>query len=578
MKRIILLAIFAILSIVGVEAQVQAPDLVCVSNDTLIWNLPTNDCGDFISYDIYVSSSVDGPYSLLTAITDPTATQYFNMGAGTQTLYYYMQSTYDCPGIPVWQSDTLDNRIPEAPIVNYVTQDNGTSEISWQESPSPEAFAYVITRESALGVITVDTVYTGTIYFDSSASPDTQSETYYVTTIDACGNASLFSDAHNTLFVSTDEGNVCDQNISMNWNPYINWANGVEKYEIWVSENGGAFLKVDEVDGNTHSYIYDDVSENINYCYYIQAIENTTAYTSVSNTQCKTLEISNPIGDLLMTSVDIINTNEAIASWQWDDNSAVLDATLYVSTSPAMTNPYTDDFTVSYPLDMINNITHDNPNMNYQQLFYQVVATDSCSNNYSSNIIGTVYLEESTNNLGNNTLNWTPYTHDQASNITYDIYRVENDVPTLIQGGLQNQYSHNDVIDLNNVSERSVCYYIIANADIELADGSIVNLPSRSNVVCITQEAKMFLPNVFAPEGINSSFKPIFPYGYPVEYSLDIYDRWGGLVFSTKNPAEGWNGKNGGSASASGTYVYIIEATQADGQILNKKGTVNILR
>ena len=67
------------------------------------------------------------------------------------------------------------------------------------------------------------------------------------------------------------------------------------------------------------------------------------------------------------------------------------------------------------------------------------------------------------------------------------------------------------------------------------------------------------IPNVFTPnnDGVNDIFK--VNYKGTEEFSLQIFDRWGKLVYETKNPSEGWNGilPNGQEASE-GTYFYII--------------------
>ncbi len=52
---------------------------------------------------------------------------------------------------------------------------------------------------------------------------------------------------------------------------------------------------------------------------------------------------------------------------------------------------------------------------------------------------------------------------------------------------------------------------------------------------------KIYAPNVFTPDGDmqNDEFGVFSGCNFN-EYKLQIYDRWGSLVFKTVNPTEGW--------------------------------------
>ena len=57
-------------------------------------------------------------------------------------------------------------------------------------------------------------------------------------------------------------------------------------------------------------------------------------------------------------------------------------------------------------------------------------------------------------------------------------------------------------------------------------------------------EYTFFAPSAFSPDkdGINDIFN-VYGHGIdPKSFLLSIYDRWGGLIFQTKNMNEGWNG------------------------------------
>lgn len=68
----------------------------------------------------------------------------------------------------------------------------------------------------------------------------------------------------------------------------------------------------------------------------------------------------------------------------------------------------------------------------------------------------------------------------------------------------------------------------------------------------------LFFPNAFSPneDGLNDIFKPLT--AAPLEkYSLQIYNRWGQMVFTSNDPLQGWNGKYRGVVITPGVYVYV---------------------
>ena len=82
---------------------------------------------------------------------------------------------------------------------------------------------------------------------------------------------------------------------------------------------------------------------------------------------------------------------------------------------------------------------------------------------------------------------------------------------------------------------------------------------------------KMFVPNVFTPnnDNINDVFIPISP-GALNSFSMQIYDRWGSLIYKT-NSYTPWDGKTNGRDAVDGVYYCIIEYTSKEHP--NKKCT-----
>lgn len=98
--------------------------------------------------------------------------------------------------------------------------------------------------------------------------------------------------------------------------------------------------------------------------------------------------------------------------------------------------------------------------------------------------------------------------------------------------------------------------------------------------VTIYGEFVIYIPNTFTPndDEMNQIFKP---YGRGIaEYSFDIFNRWGELIFHSNELAFGWSGKpsNSNRISPQGVYVYKINVTDVLGEEHQYIGQVNLIR
>lgn len=102
---------------------------------------------------------------------------------------------------------------------------------------------------------------------------------------------------------------------------------------------------------------------------------------------------------------------------------------------------------------------------------------------------------------------------------------------------------------------------------------------SNSDTVCvfITTEWGVYIPNTFTPnnDGINDIFTPV---GYAIEdLSMEIYDRWGLLIFKSSDTQKGWDGTVKGAKGAQGVYIYRVEIKTMGGEHVQKVGHVNLI-
>lgn len=81
--------------------------------------------------------------------------------------------------------------------------------------------------------------------------------------------------------------------------------------------------------------------------------------------------------------------------------------------------------------------------------------------------------------------------------------------------------------------------------------------------IIIEDAYAIYVPNTFTPDGdkYNSIFRPVFPVGYDVQnYEMQIYDRWGEMIFKSNEVTEGWDGYYMGDLMQTGTYTWKIVA------------------
>lgn len=93
-------------------------------------------------------------------------------------------------------------------------------------------------------------------------------------------------------------------------------------------------------------------------------------------------------------------------------------------------------------------------------------------------------------------------------------------------------------------------------------------------------ESKLEVPNAFTPngDGINDVFRVKEGYKSIISFKAAVFNRWGKKLYEWNDPAEGWDGRSGGSDVPDGGYYLHIEAKGADGRKYHIKKVINILR
>jgi gliding motility-associated-like protein len=87
----------------------------------------------------------------------------------------------------------------------------------------------------------------------------------------------------------------------------------------------------------------------------------------------------------------------------------------------------------------------------------------------------------------------------------------------------------------------------------------------------------LYIPTGFSPNGdYNNDVYYIF--GEVASLDLVIYDRWGHVVFETKDQSKGWDGTSNGKAVQSGVYGFKLTVMDHKGLITKKTGNITLVR
>lgn len=203
---------------------------------------------------------------------------------------------------------------------------------------------------------------------------------------------------------------------------------------------------------------------------------------------------------------------------------------------------------------------------------YQVRAIDRCGNlSEPSGEMCTILLDGMAADYTSE-LTWSPYVGWPFGVDQYTVFREDptNSVPGdfLIDLG-PNAYFYTD----RTITAARTCYRIVARE----FSGSC-GRESWSNEICVNFPPTLYVPTAFSPngDGLNDIFTSAGE--FVQDFDLRIYDRWGKLLFQTTDVTNGWDGTVNGKPTPEGVYIFRMMVVGYDGQVLQRDGSVTLIR
>ena len=416
-----------------------------------------------------------------------------------------------------------------SPDVRYIIQvsENGTSNFTNIEIPSDTSTFFA-------NLNTVDSVYC-----------------YRISATDRCNNTVVYS---NTVCSTNIRVDAQDGQNEITWNTFV--TPEFNQYEI--TKNGSPLPPINN--GNVQMLADTEVECNALYCYRL-VTDYTDGGQSVSVERC-VLGINNsppPKITTLTASVD----NSSITV-DWNLTAPINFYRIFRSENGGPFESIGDGTDLPYVDENLR------PQLN--RYCYYIIYQNACGfQSEPSEIACAINLQGQNSQNQFISLNWSPYSGWASGIMDYELEIMdENGMligPPISLGRTAMNYQ--DPIDPN----RQISQYRI----VAVSNDSIP-LRSFSNIIEEDIPLQLHVPNSFTPnnDGLNDIFtaKGLFIN----EYTMEIYNRWGELLFHTSELDKGWDGFYKGSLSPEDTYVYMMEATDLLGRTTTKRGTVLLLR
>jgi gliding motility-associated-like protein len=173
-----------------------------------------------------------------------------------------------------------------------------------------------------------------------------------------------------------------------------------------------------------------------------------------------------------------------------------------------------------------------------------------------------------------NSLDWNAFEGWPDDVHAYEIFRAVNEDGSFMLAGGVNGNTTTFTDNISSVpGEYTMLRYMVRA--LQDADASTY---SWSNEIFFEYTPQVFLPNAFRPGGKNPVFMPVAVNADFSEYRLDVYNRWGELVFSSYEFGQGWDGTIKGSDAPAGVYVCVLSYKSAGTETTTLKSTFVLIR
>ncbi len=474
-----------------------------------------------------------------------------------------------------WLNDLTQ---PPLPVLDSVSLDlDGNAILGWEASKDKGTVSYIIYRKQGNQTDSIDIVYgrENTTFNDSTAGGCFQAQSYSIAAKDSCGNKSPYginpqqeSESMRNIHLEEIQYLTCENRNILQWSAYINMKGGLDGYEIYMKEGNTDFTLLDVVGPGSLQYEHSGLIKNTEYAYFIRAVNTGRTISSTSCTKSVFTPYPEPAQFIYLQNLSVID-NEYVTLKLYVDSSTVSYGYQIERSSNGI------DFTV---IDTVfanndNKLVYKDMTAVFMNTVYQyrLHVLDSCGReSIASNTSNNILLQAERIASDRFQLRWNLFNGWDAPVKQYDIYRILNG------GQVEFVESTGPNETEREVQVETLDYAFFIEAIEDTGDPYGFRDTSRSNHALLNRKPEIFLPNAFRPGGKTGEFKPVFKFLEEGEYHMLIFDRWGKLIFESRDPLSGWDGKYQGNYVPVGVYVCLISYQKGKNSI-DLKSTLTVI-
>ncbi len=552
---------------------------------------------DFVADEIKVCKNTDVIFKDLLAANAPVLTWKwgFNLNdtiytrgphtrsygtAGKYSVVLYVSDTSGCVS-KILKADYIsvydDNIPPAKPNLLKASVDDNTTTFFINTKNTEEDFKlYRIFYDYDANGIPLQKLIkrkqSDTVFYELGLNTLENTYSYAIEAEDVCKNISPLSNKHTTIELKAKaEVNA----VSLSWSKYIGWDN-VNQYYIYKinpRHSNNTFELLDSVSDNTLTYIDTNIFCFNTLYYKIKAVRHLpdTQY-SWSDTAGATPIYQSTLPATQNIRATVFDNKSVLI--QWTKRIFKTPFTYVIFRSKNDEEKYTQIAEVPINTEQYIDTKVDVQNESYTYITY---LKDECgvlgpASNKAKSILLKIAIVRDNMVLYRPTLYWSNYL-EWCSGV--EKYKVEFFVDSLKKfvsiGNTQPNVTKllHDYLDLK-IDE--YCYRITAFQQ----DSNFVI--SESNIGCVNTEPRLFAPSAFTIN--NDNLNEVFDVkgAFVKEYKLEIYNRWGLLLFESFDLDSKWDGTYKGQAMPSDVYIYKAWGRGRKNIEIEIQGNVTLLR
>ncbi|MDI9339062.1 MAG: T9SS type B sorting domain-containing protein [Sediminibacterium sp.] len=162
--------------------------------------------------------------------------------------------------------------------------------------------------------------------------------------------------------------------------------------------------------------------------------------------------------------------------------------------------------------------------------------------------------------------------------------------PNIIESPIVNFYNqsinatsytwHKDDQQLSTQANTSYTFDAPGNYNISLIANNGTCSDTIKKVIAVDEDLLFYAPNTFTPnhDNLNDTWYPRLS-GYKLEsYTLAIFDRWGELIYQTKEVYPGWDGYYKKALCKEDIYVWKVSVTDKRGKLHEFSGHITLFK